>query len=342
MPSFAAIRAIEYHLPATVLDNRELSRLFPEWGVEKIAAKTGIHRRHIAAENETSADLAVAAAQKLFASGVCRPADIDFIMLCTQSPDYFLPTSACLIQHRLAIPSDAGALDFNLGCSGYVYGLGLAKGLIESGQAQRVLLLTAETYSKFIHPADKSVRTLFGDGASATLVSATEDLSEEMLGPFVFGTDGSGGPHLIVPAGGMRRRCDASTSVSSIDASANVRTAANLAMNGAEVFSFAMRRVPACVEALLRRADLTLDAIDAFVFHQANAHMLEQLRRKLGIEAHKFIVTLEECGNTVSSTLPIACKIAAQRGQLRAGQRIMLVGFGVGYSWGASLVRCMC
>ena len=200
----AALRAIEYHLPEKTLSTAELSRQFPDWGVEKIDAKTGIACRHIAASEESASDLAVAAAQKLFSSGACGPQDIDFVLLCTQSPDYFLPTTACLVQDRLGIPTTAGALDFNLGCSGYIYGLGLSEGLIHSGQASSVLLLTAETYSKFIHPRDRSVRTIFGDGAAATLLSAVE-VREALLGPFVYGSDGSGGPNLIVPAGGSRR-----------------------------------------------------------------------------------------------------------------------------------------
>ncbi len=170
----AAIRAIEYYLPEKAVTTEQLSAEFPEWSVQKIDEKTGIQVRRIAGEDECSSDLGVAAAQKLFESGACAAHDIDYVLFCTQSPDYFLPTTACLIQDRLGIPTSAGALDFNLGCSGFVYGLGLAQGLIESGQAANVLLLTAETYSKFIHPRDRSVRTIFGDAAAATLVSAVE------------------------------------------------------------------------------------------------------------------------------------------------------------------------
>ena len=200
----ASIAAIEYHLPERSVSTAELSAEFPEWSVEKIDGKTGIHERHIAAPGECASDLAVAAAGKLFASGACAPADIDYVLFCTQSPDYFLPTTACGIQDRLGIPTASGALDFNLGCSGFIYGLGLAEGLIATGQARRVLLLTAETYSKFIHPRDRSVRTIFGDAAAATLLSAV-DTEQPLLGPFLYGTDGKGSPNLIVPSGGMRR-----------------------------------------------------------------------------------------------------------------------------------------
>src|SRR5690242_4756485 len=156
----ASIAAIQYYLPERAVSTFELSAQFPEWSVEKIDEKTGIRERHVAGADECASDLAVAAARKLFDSDACSPADIDYILLCTQSPDYFLPTTACLVQERLGIPTVSGALDFNLGCSGFIYGLGLAQGLIASGQASNVLLIMAETYSKFIHPLDKSVRTI--------------------------------------------------------------------------------------------------------------------------------------------------------------------------------------
>src|SRR5262245_24645064 len=214
----AAIRGIASYFPQELLNNRQVAAEFPEWTPEKISEKTGIDGRHIAAEGELSSDLAVEAGRRLFASGAARPEDIDYVLLCTQSPDYFLPTTACMVQHRLGIPVTAGALDFNLGCSGWVAGLGLANGLILSGQARRVLLLTAETYSKFIHPRDKSVRTIFGDAAAATLIEAV-DGEEGGIGPFLYGTDGSGGSNLMVPAGGMRKPRSLDTAVAVQDES---------------------------------------------------------------------------------------------------------------------------
>jgi 3-oxoacyl-[acyl-carrier-protein] synthase-3 len=334
----AAIRAIEYYLPEKAVTTEQLSAEFPEWSVQKIDEKTGIQARHIAGEDECSSDLAVAAAQKLFASGVCAPRDIDYVLLCTQSPDYFLPTTACLIQDRLGIPTSAGALDFNLGCSGFVYGLGLAQGLIESGQATNVLLLTAETYSKFIHPRDRSVRTIFGDAAAATLVSAVE-ADGPLIGPFVFGTDGRGANNLIVPTGGLRRARTAETAREITDDSGSVRTQDHLFMDGAEIFNFTLKAVPQSVCQLLERSRKTLEEIDLFVFHQANRYMLEHLRRKIKVPQDKFCVAMSHCGNTVSSTIPIALKHAQLEGRLKPGDLTMLVGFGVGYSWAAGLAR---
>ncbi len=332
------IAAIEYYLPQKALLTEDLAAEFPEWPAAKIEAKTGIRERRIAGEEECSSDLAVAAARKLFDSGACRPADIDYILLCTQSPDYFLPTTACLLQDRLGVPQSAGALDFNLGCSGFVYGLGLAQGLIATDQAAAVLLLTAETYSKFIHPRDRSVRTLFGDAAAATLVTGRA-ASAPLVGPFVYGTDGSGAENLIVPTGGMRSPRTAGSAAPAEDEGGNVRSRDNLFMNGAEIMNFTLDAVPESVCALLRKAGLELGDVDLFVFHQANRFMLEHLRKRIGILPERFQVTMSHCGNTVSATIPIALKHAALEGRLREGSLVMLVGFGVGYSWCSALVR---
>lgn len=332
----ARILAIEFHLPEQVLTSAGLAAEFPGWTVDKIQSKTGIEERRIAGADEFASDLAVQAAEKIFAAGTARDS-IEALLYCTQSPDYFLPTTACLLQNRLGLRTDIAALDFNLGCSGYIYGLGLARGLIESGQAQRVLLLTADTYSKFIHPGDRSVRTLFGDAAAATVIEASESAGG-LNGPFVYGTDGRGAENLIVPAGGLRtpRREDAAVVT---DEAGNQRSANHLYMNGPEIFNFTLRIVPATVEAIFTRSGLTTEDIDLFVFHQANQYMLEHLRKRLGVPAEKFVVSMQKCGNTVSSTIPIALRMALESGRLRPGMKVMLLGFGVGYSWGGTIVE---
>lgn len=338
----AAIKAVDYYLPEGVLTNAQLAHEHPDWPVEELEAKIGIAERRIADENECSSDLAVKAAEKLFASGACQPGDVDFVLLCTQSPDYFLPTTACVIQHRLGIPTGAGALDFNLGCSGFIYGLSLAKGLIETGQASTVLLLMAETYSKFIHPNDKSVRMIFGDGASATLVReeprkpGTNDCA---IGPFCFGTDGGGAGNLIVPAGGMRRRRNGTAPEAVADETGDLRGPDNLYMSGPEVFTFTATRVPALARAVAERASLTMDDIDFFVLHQSNHYIVEHLRKKMRVPESKFWNSVWHTGNTVSSTIPIALRQAQEAGRIQPGQRILLAGFGVGYSWAGAMIR---
>jgi 3-oxoacyl-[acyl-carrier-protein] synthase-3 len=337
----ASVTAIEYRLPETILNNDELAARFGDWTPEKISDKTGITERHIAKGDECASDLAVEACQKLFECHACRREDIDFLLLCTQSPDYFLPTTACMVQDRLGLPTTCGALDFNLGCSGFVYGLGLAKGLIETAQAKNVLLVTAETYSKFIHDNDRSVRTIFGDGAAATLVQAvdiSDGTPDEPIGTFIYGTDGRGAKNLIVPIGGMRERSH-SADESHVDEFGNERALSNLYMNGGEIFSFTLRAVPEAVDRLLETMRLQLNDIDLIVFHQANRYMLDHLRKKLKIPEEKFVVSMEHVGNTVSSTIPIALSDAAKSGRLKNGQRVMIVGFGVGYSWAATVIR---
>jgi 3-oxoacyl-[acyl-carrier-protein] synthase-3 len=336
--SYARIRAIAHHLPDLPLDNGALSAQFPDWPVEQISAKTGIEVRRVAAADETSGDLAVLAACKLFEKTGLSGSDFDFILLCTQSPDYFLPTTACLLQERLGLPVTAGALDFNLGCSGFVYGLGLAKGLLETGQAQNLLLITAETYSKFLHPADRSVRTIFGDAAAAVWISA--DSERERLGPFVWGTDGAGAQNLIVKSGAMRHRVADLDPASVVpDENGAIRSDSHLYMNGPEIFNFTLKAVPAAVERLSTLSGIATESVDLFVFHQANAFMLSHLRRKLKLPEDRFVVCLKHCGNTVSSTIPIALEETMLSGRLHEGMTVMLVGFGVGLSWGATLVR---
>jgi len=332
----AYIKAISYYLPENILSNDKLSEQFPEWSVEKISAKIGISSRRVVSEDECSSDLAYNAAIKLFEDNNINPNEIDFVLLCTQSPDYFLPTTACLLQDRLGIPTSAGALDFNLGCSGFVYGLSLAKGLILAGDIKNVLLIMAETYSKFIHPEDKSLKSIFGDAASATLVSASE---EDLIGPFVFGTDGKGAKNLIVEYGGMRNRNvnDAKDEVN--PETGAITNKAFLSMNGPEIFNFSNKEVPKSVENLLAKAQITIEDVDVFIFHQANKYMLEHLRKKMKVPVEKFYIFMEHCGNTVSSTIPIALSEAIKDGTVRKGSKVCLVGFGVGYSWGACLVQ---
>lgn len=333
----AAVEAIEYVLPSRAETIEQLAEDHPEWALHKLARRTGIHTRHIAAKDETASDLAVQAAHNLFERGPWKPQDFDFLLFCTQSPDHFAPTTACLIQDRLGLPRSVGALDINLGCSGFIYALGLAKGLIETGQARRILLITADTYSKFINPNDRSVRALFGDAAAATIVSATAE--ESTIGPFVYGTDGSGGPDLIVPMGGMRQPFGDTSPEEHADRFGNRRSARNIYMNGKAIVDFSLREVPVAVNTLCERAGITLDDIDAVVPHQASAKVLGGIRDSLDLPSERFIVCMENVGNTVSCSIPIALSIACANGQLRPSAYVMLVGFGVGLSWGATLVQ---
>lgn len=337
MNQSAKITAIEYVLPAQTLSNEDLACDFPEWNVDKIFGKTGINKRQVASVNECASDLAFQACEKLIQAANVERSEIDFIILCTQSPDYFLPATACILQDRLRLPTGCGAFDFNQGCSGFIYGLGLAKGLIETGQAKNVLLVTADTYSKYIHPADKSVRTLFGDAAAATLIQAVAG------GPYIdrfrYGTDGAGAKNLIVPIGGARNPSALNPSPEQYtDDSGNVRTDANLYMNGAAIFEFSMTRIPELLASIFDES-FTVDDVDLFAFHQANKFMLDSLRRRIKLPVEKFISEFEHCGNTVSSSIPIALKESLDKGVLLNGKTVVGVGFGVGYSWAGCVIK---
>ena len=328
----AKVRGIRSAFPERAHTNEDLSNWFPEWSVEKIAAKTGIQSRRIAERGECASDLAARAAQRLFEDGICTPDEVEFLLLCTQSPDYFLPTTACLLQERLGLRTTCGATDFNLGCSGFVYGLSLAKGLIETQLTSNVLLITSETYSKFMDPSDKKVRTIFGDGAAATyVVGVQSDVNH--LGPFVFGTDGSGARNLIVEHGAMRGMANGQGPVG---ANGNGKY---LHMDGAEIFNFTLRAVPKAFGELLTKARREANEIDCFVFHQANKFMLDALRKKLNIPPDRFCIAMGDFGNTVSASIPMAIEAWMEEGRIMPGQRLMLIGFGVGYSWAGCLVQ---
>jgi 3-oxoacyl-[acyl-carrier-protein] synthase-3 len=297
---------------------------FPHWNLDEIYKKTGIHTRHVAGEDECASDLGVRAAERLFAKYGIQRESIDFLLFCSQAPDYVLPTTACLMQERLGMSKRIGALDFNLGCSGFVYGLSLAEGLICSGAASRVLLVTADTYSKYIHPTDRSLRTIFGDGAAATLI---ENGPGRSLGPFTFGTDGRGGHALMVASGGARPEKDA------LKPRKRKRWPSRLYMDGSELVSFALSEIPSLVSELFEKAKLHKENIDYYLMHQATRKMLEMLRTHLELPPEKAPIEMESLGNTVSSTLPLLIEEMRKGERIAPGTRSLLLGFGVGLSW---------
>jgi 3-oxoacyl-[acyl-carrier-protein] synthase-3 len=339
-----------------------LTGCFPDWTEEKIVRKLGIARRSIAAQDETASDLGVKAAELMFEAGVCKPEDIDHLIFCTQSPDYFLPSTACIMHERLGLPKSAGAFDFNLGCSGYIYGLSICKGLIETGITDKILFITSETYSKYINPQDRSSRPLFGDGAACTLVTRVKNTgdnycnddygndnsynsnygnnnSDLFIGQFIFGTDGSGADLLIVQAGGHRLPKSAETAQITPDRKGSMRSQEQLLMHGPGIFSFAIDRVPPMVEALLKKSGKDRSDIGCFVFHQANKYMLQRLRELCEIDESKYFNNMLNRGNTVSSSIPIAIVDAWNEGMVRPNEFVMLVGFGVGLSWGGAIIK---
>ncbi len=329
----AYIKAIEYNLPEKVLSNKEISEMFPEWTEEKIEKKIGIKERHITAEGETASDLAVGAAEKIFTKHNIDRSTIDYLIFVTQSPDYHLPTTACTIQTRLGLSNRLTAIDVNLGCSGFVTGLSLAKAVVVSGQAKNVLLLTAETYSKYMHERDKSNRTIFGDGSAATLVS-TEGIAE--IGNFVIGTDGNGAENLIVKTGCARQMNPLNDL--KFDDFGNPRSSDNLYMDGPAILNYSLESIPQLFADVLEANGLTKDDIDLHVYHQANIFLANLERRKLKIDPEKYYVNIEHVGNTVSSTIPIGLCMAMEEGKITKGTKVLSVAQGLGYTWGGMVL----
>lgn len=330
----AYIKAISYYLPERIMTNDELVSLFPEWSVEKVSSKVGVDFRHVAASNETAGDMAEKAARKLFDEYHVNPKEIDFVMLCTQSPDYFLPSTACVLQNRLGIPKNSGAFDYNLGCSGCVYGLALAKGLILAGIARNILLLTSETYNKYLHPQDKSNRSIFGDGAAACLISS-DGMAE--IGDFVMGTDGNGAENLIVKTGASRYKNR--TGYSDEDDEGHLRYDDYLYMNGGAIFNFTLDAVPLMLKQVLEKNAIKKEEIDYFVFHQANKFMLNTIRKVCVLPKEKYYINLSETGNTVSSTILIGLKDCLTNEIIHKDMQVMIAGFGVGLSWAGTVLK---
>ena len=329
----AFIKAISFYLPERAVTNEELVKEFPEWSVDKVAQKVGVDTRHIADPNETAGDMAEKAARRLFNEYCTSPESIDFLLLCTQSPDYFLPSTACVLQNRLGIPTSAGAFDYNLGCSGCIYGMAVAKGLIAAGIAKNVLLLTAETYNKYLHQQDKSNRSIFGDGAAACLIS-TEGFAE--IGDFALGTDGSGANHLIVKTGAARQKTATGQCVE--DEEGHLWYDDYLYMNGSAIFNFTLDAVPLVMSQILEKNRLSKEDIDYYIFHQANKFMLNTIRKLCVLPKDKFYINLSETGNTVSSTVLIGIKDCMNKDVLLQGSKVMITGFGVGLSWGGTIL----
>jgi len=311
------------------LTNEEVAAMFPEWTVEKIEKKLGIKQRHITSENETASDIAIKAAEELFDTSGINKSEIDYLIFVTQSPDYHLPTTACVIQKRMGLSHNLTSIDVNLGCNGFVVGLSLAKAVIMAGQAKNVLLLTGETYSKYMHEKDKSNRTIFGDGASATVVSA-EGIAE--IGDFVIGTDGEGAENLIVKTGGARHLNPANDLA--FDEFGNPRSSDNLYMDGPAILNYSLDFLTKLVNEVLEKNNLAMDDIDLHVYHQANIFLANLERKTLRIPPEKYWVCIENTGNTVSSTIPIALCEALKQGKLNQGMKVLSIAQGLGYTWG--------
>lgn len=316
------LHGIAYAVPERVQTNEELVAGVPGWSAEKILLRTGMRARRVTGPGETASDLCVRAAEQLFAERSVDPNSIDCLIFCTQSPDYFIPATACLLQDRLGLPTTCAAFDINQGCSGFVYGLMLCRALIVSGSARRVLLLNGETYSKMLNPRDIPTSCLLADGGAATLVSCEREGAWAEIGESRLGTNGRGAKNLYMPAGAFRQ----------LDATEE--SPRYIYMNGAEIAAFAVGTITAGIQRLLDVVGRDWPEIDWFLFHQANPGFVKRVATALKLPLDKVPIDLDEFGNTGGSTIPILMRRMYERDQFRAGQKCVMAGFGTGYSWG--------
>ena len=337
MSRSSSIMAVEYSLGGQRRTYEELEERFGAEVMKKVFAGSGIRNRQVAEASICGSDLAVTAAEKLLNRYAVPRDSIDLLIYCTQTPDHFMPATACLIQDRLGLGKRCGAFDINLGCSQYVYGLSVAHSMIVAGVANRALLLTGDTMSRTVNPKDRALVPLMGDAGSATLIDPVQ--AEAGFLGFELGTDGSGARHNLIPAGGFRQPISPETAVEITDAEGNTRTPQNMYMNGVAIYAFAISTVPKAIANLLAKLNLTLDQLDCVLFHQANRYMLDYLVRKLKLPVEKTHFFIEDTGNTSGSTMPAVLTEAIRHGKVKAGSLVLMIVFGNGLSWAATVVR---
>jgi 3-oxoacyl-[acyl-carrier-protein] synthase III len=329
------IKSIEFYLPENIVTNADLQKENPDWNMEKITEKSGVSQRHIAGKNETAYDLSIKACDKLFLA--YDKNKIDGIIYCTQSPDYIMPSNSFLLHKHFGLKDEIFAYDFNHACTGYIYCLAMANAFVKAGMAREILLVNADTYSKYINPKDRSTRVLFGDGAAATIVK--ESGRKKGIIDIDLGSSGSGYNKFWIPAGGLRSPKSSSTSIEIKDDKGNIRTKNEIEMDGFGVWSFINSVAPKQLERLLKRNDLAKTDIDQFIFHQASKMTLESIKRSMKLNEEQVFVNIQNIGNTVSASIPIALRDAIDQGEIDNGSTLILSGFGVGLSYGAILME---
>jgi 3-oxoacyl-[acyl-carrier-protein] synthase III len=316
------IAGISTCLPPKVVDNLDPALGFDPVEVRKVVSLAGIRQRHVVEPGVTSGDLCFQAARDLLAALKWDPASVSALIFVSQSPDHWLPSTSCLLQHRLGLGTDCAAFDVGLGCSGYPYGLYLAATMLKAGGHRRVLMLTGETPSRFVSREDHTTSLLFGDAGSATALELDEHAAPAW---FCLNTDGAGAKGLVIPGGGFRDRCPADP------------RDLLLRMDGAAVFNFTIKRVPELVADTLAFSGLGVDELDAYILHQSNRFMMKHLIKKCGLDAAKVPILLEDMGNCGGPSVPVALTRALGP-EPAARRRLMMLGYGVGLSWGSALM----
>ncbi len=314
------IKGIACAVPDNIKKSEEYNEIFGAENVQKFINMTGVKTRYVALPEQCTSDLCYAAAKNLLNKLAWEPSSIDALILITQTPDYSVPATACVLQHRLGLSEDCLAFDVNLGCSGYVYGIWLASIMISTQDINRVLLLVGDTSNFGINQNDSATAMIFGDGGTATALERSEGKSFK----YFLKTKGSGFKNIIVPAGHARSRSKKDLQNSDYE----------LVMNGSEIFSFTITDIPRTLKRFMSQYDITNDDVDKFVFHQANLFILKHLARKLGVPMEKLAVSIDRYGNTSGESIPLTLVDLFGSDQSNGSVKLLLCGFGVGLSWG--------
>ena len=333
----STILGIAAVLPSGRLDNAEIEERFGKKEVQSITRMSGINCRRVVRPGQCASDLALTAAERLLTCKRFDRSQIDVLMFVSQTPDYRIPATASVLHGKLRLPQGCATFDLNQACSSFPYALAIAHSMICAGLARYVLVLNADALTTLIHPGDRSLVTLHGDGACATLVGACDQNSGFLA--FSLGTDGTGAKYLLVPAGGARMPCSADTRVATTDSSGCTRTAENLQMDGAAVFHFSVYKVPEVIRNALAKARMTIEDLDLVVLHQANKTMMDLIYRSLKVPPAKQFCCVQEIGNSSGASTPVALAEAWRQGHIRPGSRTLLCSFGAGLTWGVAVIR---
>ncbi len=331
------IEDIYYYLPNEPIDNNSIGLKNPSWDMSALYNKTGVSTRYYASDKETALDLSIKACEELFKNRPEIKELIDGLIFCTQSNDYIMPPNSSILHGVLNLSEDVFAYDFNLACSGFVYGLSMAHGLIVGGITKNILLVNADTYSKYINKKDRSTKVLFGDAASVAYIKKSNN-KKGIIG-FRSATSGKNYKKFIIPAGGNRTPKSNKTSSKIIDKSGNERSAENIHMDGMGIFAFVNSKVPKQINSLLNDNNFSIKDIDLFIFHQASKLAIDSLTKILKIDKNKVFTNIDYVGNTVSASIPIALKDATSGGKIKKGNKILCSGFGVGLSWSTCIIQ---
>jgi 3-oxoacyl-[acyl-carrier-protein] synthase-3 len=321
-----SLKNIRFYLPKNKISNAILASQF-KLTEEEIIRKTGIENRYQSDENELSSDMATAVAENFFAEFPDKKNEVDFLIFCSECFDFIAPATSCILQNRIGLNQQIGCIDLPYGCSGYIYGLLLAKSLLKSGMANNILFITADTPSKTIPKDSLELQNIFSDAATVTYLNKE---NAEKIGEFVLGTDGSGKESLLAINSAFRKTEKTSSA-----------TLFNpeMKMDGIEIFNFGLRIVPNLVEETLAKNNLTKNDIDFYILHQPTKFLLQTLRKKMDIPEEKWIINIQDYGNTVSSSIPLVLSDLMRQNKLKKDMNLLLVGFGIGYSWGATLLK---